>query len=180
MTNRLRQSRKKTSQNGTNEKQVFYVPGTKTRCKALGGGLHGIVMKITPELSKEWLPDKPVWRTLKERTVERYARHLQEERWKLDGMAVRFNKKGKMIDGQHRLHACVRTGISFVALVLVNCEQHAELDTGLARSPADFLRQHGYQNAPLLAAVLRLEFFWRHAKGDFGNFYSWRAKITPR
>ena len=75
------------------------------------------VEKITPELAKKYLANNKINRGLNKNSVAKYATSMQEGRWKLNGEPIQFNCDGTLINGQHRLQACVRADTSFDTLV---------------------------------------------------------------
>ncbi|MDP2620568.1 MAG: hypothetical protein Q8P46_10395, partial [Hyphomicrobiales bacterium] len=75
---------------------------TRTRCR------------ITPELAREWLEKtNRKNRPLSELKWTAYAVDMLEGRWQYNGDAIRFGSDGVLLDGQHRLMACVEAGIPF-------------------------------------------------------------------
>ena len=72
-------------------------------------------IKVTPHLASKWLQKNSCNRPLSQNTVYRYADAILSGEWKLNGDTIRFDSNGTLIDGQHRLHACVKAGKSFMA-----------------------------------------------------------------
>jgi hypothetical protein len=64
---------------------------------------------------------------------------------------------GKLVDGQHRLHAIVKSGIPTPVLVFENVppETFSVLDTGKRRSGGDVLALSGERDTTLLASTVR-------------------------
>lgn len=72
---------------------------------------------VTPDIAKEYLAKVPEYqRKLKKETVEQYTRLMQANKW-LPGTVLQVSN-GKLIDGQHRLHALIEADkvISFVVV----------------------------------------------------------------
>jgi hypothetical protein len=115
------------------------------------------VVNVSPALAKEWLGLNSHNRAISKRAVERYAHDMVTERWAFAGDPIRFNGKGQLIDGQHRLHACVMADKTFMALVIRNLplEVQESLDQGRARQARDHLALRGYASSTLLAATAR-------------------------
>lgn len=147
-------------------------PGTPSiKLHHLGQGVYAAVVDVTRPLAKEWLGEGDVWRKKRDPGVQKVISHLEANAWVLDGNTVKFDKHGKLQDGQHRLTAVVITGIILKTLIVMGeIEQHPNLDTGIPRNLADFLRHMKKHLASLLAAILRMHVVWERTHGDFTNF----------
>lgn len=112
---------------------------------------------ITPEQAKAYLDLNIVNRAVSKPTLERFKREMKANRWRLSGEAIKFNKEGKLIDGQHRLTACIATKIPLLTYVVRDLDNDVVnvIDTGRARRAHDVLALHGYPNAYLLASAAR-------------------------
>jgi len=114
---------------------------------------------ITPDIARQYLGlNYKHNRNLLRSYVERYADDMRSGRWRFEASdPIRFNINGELIDGQHRLHAVITTGITtpFIVIRGIPAEAIHVIDTGKSRSPADALKIHGFTNTVLLAAALR-------------------------
>ena len=72
---------------------------------------------ITPEYAKELLDYNKKNRSLSKATVDRYAEDMRKDNWQQNGEAIKIDWDGNLIDGQHRLAACVKSGVSFDKLL---------------------------------------------------------------
>jgi len=81
--------------------------------------------------------------------------------WKLTGDSIKFNGSS-LIDGQHRLQAIVRSGVTVKCLVVRNLARDVfdVLDTGRSRQAGDVLSGYGYPNVYLLASAARYLYFY--------------------
>ena len=113
-------------------------------------------IKLTPELAKEWLATMPEYqRSVSTLVVAEYAKDMAEGRWvEGTGDAIRFNKQGQMIDGQHRCLAVVESGTTIVVTVIegLDDEVYLVLDKGRKRTAADTI---GGKNANVRAAIAK-------------------------
>jgi len=115
------------------------------------------IVDISPEEAARLLEANAGNRRLDKSTVERYADAMRRGEWKLSHQGVAIDRDGNLLDGQHRLAAIVRSGVTVRMAVArqVDREAFSVLDTGKRRSAGDTLRLAGAQ-APLhLAAALR-------------------------
>jgi len=65
---------------------------------------------ITPQLATRMLLKNIINRTIYEHTVEKYALDMKRGRWAPTHQGICFDDQGNLTDGQHRLHAIVRSG----------------------------------------------------------------------
>lgn len=113
---------------------------------------------VTPDLASKWLALNENNRNIRTKVVESYARDMAAGNWRFTGEAVKFDKDGILLDGQHRLMAVVRSGATVRLLVINNVDPAAQsvMDSGARRSAADALTLDGTRNASLVAAAARL------------------------
>lgn len=91
------------------------------------------VVPITPKQASYWLEHTNTRnRTASSRTVDAYARDMQEDKWELTSQGVSFYENDVLADGQHRLMAIVKSGKTIPMLVT----------TGLPQSAINGIDQH--------------------------------------
>jgi hypothetical protein len=120
------------------------------------------VMTITPELAREWLALNVLNRPVRNKHVSQLARDMKAGRWDLNGETIKRAVDGGVLDGQHRLRACVASQSSFRAFVISGLPPEAQqtIDIGAARRMSDHLSLDGEKNASVLASVARLGLIW--------------------
>jgi len=145
-------------------------------------GTRSEVVTVTPELAEKWLGTMVVNRTLRNRVVDQYARDMKAGHWPYNGAALLFASEGEipdyaapegvkhipegsLLDGQHRLWACMQSGTSFVTRVEWGVDPAAwnTIDSGISRTPGDMLVGERYRN-DLSAALVWL---WKWQSGSF-------------
>lgn len=111
------------------------------------------VVMLERNRDEEW-QNRPETKTAR----ARYAKTMAEKRWKLTGEPLIFSKKGNLINGQHRLHACVDSGKSFETFVVfgIDDDAFAFIDIGTKRSPGHIFAIEGVPNAASAAAMTKL------------------------
>lgn len=125
------------------------------------------LMEITPDVAKKFLTRNTRNRDLRERLVESYANDMRNGNWLVNHQGIAFNENGDLIDGQHRLHAVVKSGVTvwmFVVKGLSDTVQNGVLlstmdtvDAHKPRSVADHLSiNHGLDNSALQVATARM------------------------
>ena len=115
------------------------------------------LLTITPKLAEIFLKNNNANRPLKQRQIASLARAMKEGDWKINGDTIRRSKSGTIIDGQHRLHAVVRSQLTIQSWLIDGLDEDA-FDTiaiGGNRSAADTLSCRGAKNSTTLAASLR-------------------------
>lgn len=119
---------------------------------------------VTPEQAKEWLAAEFQQRPIKFSLVSRFAREMKAGRWLFTADPIRFDKDGNLIDGQHRLRACVSADTPFETVVWTGfpSEVFKALDRGRTRSLGDNLHYigEGYYNQ--LGAAINLQWQYEH------------------
>lgn len=91
-----------------------------------------------------------------EHTIARYARAIKEGRWALTGEPIILSSDGVLLNGQHRLYACVRSGCDFETLVVfgIDRETFKFMDRGMKRTASHVFSIEGVPNATLMAAAM--------------------------
>ena len=118
----------------------------------------GRIVTMTPEWAAEMLARNPNNRSLSRNAVAVLARDMLSGDFRLNGDAIRIAANGDLADGQHRLSACVKSGVSFDTFLVegLTAEDMATLDRGRPRAVGDNLAiAYGVPNAKMVAATLR-------------------------
>jgi hypothetical protein len=112
---------------------------------------------ITPKKAMEYLKRNVHNRPLSPSRVRKYATTMTSGQWKVNGDCVRFNGNGDLIDGQHRLTACVSAGIPFETYVIRGLDHDAfdTIDQGAKRTISDVFARQGYKHYTTLASGVR-------------------------
>lgn len=70
------------------------------------------VETVTPETAAEWLKTNVNNRNVKTGVVEKYAAQMKAGLWTLTHQGIGFGADGRLYDGQHRLLAVIKSGVS--------------------------------------------------------------------
>jgi hypothetical protein len=92
---------------------------------------------VTAEMARTLLRSNIVHnRPVQEGRIKEFIQDMKAGRWKENGSTIVIAKAGELIDGQHRLHACMECGVGFWTLVAYNVDRDAFLtiDRGQTRS----------------------------------------------
>ena len=125
---------------------------------------------ITPQRAQEYLDTQSRNRKVRASHVATLAKAMQDGTFLFSGDPIRFSRNGALIDGQHRLLACIESGIPLVALVITGLTEDTQsvIDTGIKRTPGDIFGLLGYANANTLSATLR--WLWRFDHGFYTSY----------
>lgn len=115
-------------------------------------------LRITPELAQHILTTlNPHNRPRRSADIVRYAADMTSNRWHVTGDTIKFGRSGTLRDGQHRLAACVRSGVTFETYVVFGIpdESFTVMDVGRKRNGNDVFSIAGIKNANSAAAATR-------------------------
>jgi hypothetical protein len=104
------------------------------------------IKNVTPDQAEKWLATNADFqRKLRESIVEKYARDMINQEWKVTHQGIAFDSKGRLIDGQHRLAAIVKADIPVKMLIVYDLVEEAydHVDIGFGRTAIDVIRAKG-------------------------------------
>lgn len=136
--------------------------------------------EITPEIAAEMLRKNVANnRSLMATTVAKYANLMSKGQWDTQtGDTIKISKDGFVIDGQHRLHAVVKSGItihSFIAYGL-DVESFRNIDVGQSRKLSDALHFAEIPTSKVVASAIQL--YWNLKSGVYMGVM--RSPETPQ
>ena len=100
--------------------------------------------KISPSTATKYLKKNMVNRNLSDSRVNAYASDMRNGNWKLNAEGIKFNAKGELVDGQHRLNAVIKSGKTVAFLVVRGIDDDVSIfDRGRNRSEFDSLQIEG-------------------------------------
>lgn len=113
--------------------------------------------EVGPTDAAQWMKKNDHNRPLSELLGDRYAAAMTNGEWIDCGDTLRFNCDGTLIDGQHRLYAIIKSGMTVPMLVIRGLpkETFKYIDDGKKRSNGDSLGASGESNYNQLAAAIR-------------------------
>jgi len=142
---------------------------------------QAVLMTITPEMAKAWLGDMFTYqRKLKRLKQQQFAKDIATGKWKVNGETIIISNetKPKVLDGQHRLRACIQVDMPFRSWVITGMDplKYDSMDQGTARSTVDLLdidskvagRESSIRNIAKVAATAALCF--EYERGSFRRF----------
>lgn len=111
---------------------------------------------VNPEFAHKLLKYNPKNRRLNHSHVMGLASQMEAGLFMPELGFISFDKKGQMIDGQHRLHAIIESVTSFEMRIITGLDSNVRdvIDTGLKRTLADILRMDGVENAGVVSGAI--------------------------
>jgi hypothetical protein len=112
---------------------------------------------ITPAKAKEYLEANVDNRRIKKPVVLKYAKDIIEERWIEDtGETIKIATTGRILDGQHRLHAIIKANKSIYCHVSTGLDESVfkVIDTGSTRNATDVFKIEGIKNENSLPSII--------------------------
>lgn len=118
-------------------------------------GFYSEITTIHPLHAKRLLDGQIKNRKVSMATVKRYAEAMSDSKWVLNGVPIVF-ANGVLIDGQHRLHACIksRKPLKTFIVKLTDESVFTTLDTGKKRSNSDVLSVTEPKGAATIVAAV--------------------------
>lgn len=141
------------------------------------GQMELTVELITPEIAAKLIANPaPKQRPLKWDWVAQYTRDMQAGTWYDKPVAIALDEQGRTCNGNHTLHAIVKSGIAQLMLVArnVNLNSVAVMDRGFTRTMPDVARFLGvdWQDSRT-ASVTRIVAYGPHMdRRSFGEVYA--------
>ncbi len=132
------------------------------------------VEEITPEIAQGWITEdvNSNNRNLVTKKVTQYARDMEEGRWQFNNDAICFDVHGVLLNGQHRLHACVLSGKTLRSVIIRGMQRKAQktMDQHSVRSVCGMLQIDGHQRSSRLGGALRSLMNLKYAGQAFNSY----------
>jgi hypothetical protein len=122
--------------------------------------LKSKVKIITPGFAKELLERTQAAgvlnRKASSRTIDIYANEMKRGNWKLNSESIKLDENGFILDGQHRLMACVQSGCTFQTVVNFGVARDTfdTIDCGRIRTGTQVLQMSGVQYHTVITGII--------------------------
>jgi hypothetical protein len=118
------------------------------------------VVLVTPEIAESWLAKNTHNRRLKQHNIKKFAEAMERGEWNASADCVVFSPPPNIVllNGQNRLHAIIKSGVSVWMGVLqdVPFDSQDTMDDIAKRSISDVLDLHGEHNTSTTANALSI------------------------
>lgn len=110
---------------------------------------------ITPEIAKQLLETNTSNRSVNARNLDAIIADMSKGVFKQTGESIKIAENGILLDGQHRLHAIIKTGKTLSMWVVRGLDNDAfkYIDTGRSRKASDVLAIEGVYRATKMATM---------------------------
>lgn len=120
--------------------------------------LRPVVIEFSPEAAQQFLQtantdNRPLARSNRDALV----RDIKADSFEMTGDTIKVSESGRLLDGQHRLDACLRAGRNLRSYVAFGIKEDVfdVLDQGRKRTPGDVLAYAGVKDSNIIAAGVR-------------------------
>lgn len=110
-------------------------------------GVKVDIVDVTPERAEQWLARNSNNRKISSQVVAQYADAMVRGEWNIGNAAIAFDSGENLIDGQHRLQAVIRSGVTIRQMVVQGLSPDTQdtMDSGRKRSLEQQLDRHGFK-----------------------------------
>ena len=136
-------------------------------------------MTITPAVAQKLLEQNTGnFRGVQWSKVDKWVTAMKAGEWQENGDTICIGYDGILIDGQHRLHAVIKSGITIRCIVVTGLapESAKTKDTGKPRALNDWVRHSGQKNAAAITAIGRLCMAYK--AGLWGANTNYQSRLT--
>jgi hypothetical protein len=112
---------------------------------------------VNPVVAQRILKDNICNRKVSEKVVNMYAKDMMEGRWKVNtGDTIRISKTNRLLDGQHRLLAIIKSNKTIEFTFAYNIEDSVfdVIDTNKTRSKNDVFTIEGIPNSSHASSII--------------------------
>jgi hypothetical protein len=103
------------------------------------------ITNVTPTQAAKWLENNKSNRPVKNWAVNKYAKDLLAGNWATNHQGIAFDNSGNLVDGQHRLLAIIKSGVSVDMVVAYGAERFG-VDRLAPRSMLDDIKYSDLSN----------------------------------
>jgi len=138
------------------------------------------IATITPYMAEKLLKSNIQNRRVKLHQIDSLKRDILSGNWKENGDAIRIHQNGTLMDGQHRLMACVSANVPIKTIVVSELDDDVKstIDCGVKRKYNDHLSLRGFSYSTQIASTMTLLIGLAHNSASvIASTYSERDKF---
>lgn len=138
------------------------------------------IVTITPDIAAAWLDQNHGNRDLVGNRVKQYAHDMGNGNWRMTGEPIQFSPAGRLLNGQHRLNACVMADTAFTTVVMYGIEDDAQeaMDDGMVRKAQDVISLQGINNSARVTSAVRFLLYYKGGATWFRSMSLSRTDIV--
>lgn len=114
------------------------------------------IVRVSPDMARTILEGNTANRAMRPSVVDHYARMMREGQWQLNGESISIAPDGSLLNGQHRLHAVIKSGVEVDMVIVTNVQHEAfsTYDKQASRTTSDALKIAGVVNYTTTASMV--------------------------
>ncbi len=149
--------------------------GTYERKFAGMRGVRAERTTLTPRMAEAILAGNTKNRNVIKSYLKKLEYVITNGEWVFNGEPIIIADTGRLLDGQHRLMACVNTGIPIDTMIVYGVSESAfhTIDGGVVRTIGNVLSIDGEQNYNNVAAALKVVFMFFKGGGQVYDGGGW-------
>ena len=122
--------------------------------------IDNLTVNINPKLAEYLLNKNDGNRPVNNGNIDKMVKDMLLNQWNYDGSPISFDKYGRLLNGQHRLKAIIKSGKTFPFKVTTGHQPEifATMDIGKTRTSSDVLAIAGYDNYNMYAQTSNFMF----------------------
>jgi hypothetical protein len=119
-------------------------------------------------MARELLKRDSLNRPIRKRKLEEMIADMKANRWMMNGETIKIGTNGDVLDGQHRLNACVLSNSAFTCIIVYDLpkEIFETIDSGTSRTLADLLYLESFSGARVVASAAPYVYWWKNLKAN--------------
>lgn len=135
---------------------IVFPYSLKGKLKKNNGCWKGQIL-VSPRMAKEWLKKNENNRPVNKRWVSVLAKAMSAGKFKYNADTIRFDTKGNLLDGQHRLLAIIRSNTSVLVDIVVGLQADvfSTMDQNKNRSSTDIAKTSGFTNFRVAGSAVK-------------------------
>jgi hypothetical protein len=120
------------------------------------------LIAVTPAMAQLWMQRNDQNRTLSKNLVNQLTQDILQGRWVMNGETIKFDREGRLIDGQHRLQAVIQSNTAVDMWVVDGLEPMSQMtiDIGRPRTAGSQLQIGNIPNANNVASIAACLIRW--------------------
>ena len=132
-----------------------------------------VTVRVTPKMASEWLKKNKENRHVRPYYVNMLSDSMMRGEWTLSHQPIAISTKGSLLDGQHRLMALVKSGMTLDMSVATDVDEktYDTMDIGIKRSMSDIFGEDPY-NMNTVNRICRVLFGYRFTPRESEPVYN--------
>lgn len=145
------------------------------------GNVQVSIERVGPFEARDYLEANTKNRRLNDAHVRRLTEIMLSGDWWMNGETIIFGADGTLLNGQHRLHAIIKSAASVDVLVVRGIDEQAfrTLDGGRTRTTGEVLMMDGEKNANCVASAVQALLAFVDSGGNVVGTTGNARKATP-